>query len=334
MKIKIFMASASNQQEIEILKSLGQGIEKHISSDRKSEAARTSITRVGRWAQYWNTGPDYDLEYEYAEGYKECDVAVIFGSWKPREKGTHITRNSVAANATKFLVIETPLLGRKTSTANSSFRIGLNGYLNRDAYWPVLDDTDADLRLSKMGVKFNGWKNKPDGHVVVALQLAGDASLRGADINDWAHRTITTIRERCKKTIIVRNHPLCSDRAFIDHDILARKLWHDGIDNIKFSDGRLNSWLDDLQDAYCSVTYSSGLAIDSVLAGIPTIACDPGNFAWGISTNDPADIHDLKMLPDKDIKQWLRFLSGCQWTLQEMKDSTAWKYLEHMIRNT
>jgi hypothetical protein len=177
-----------------------------------------------------------------------------------------------------------------------------------------LHDVDAKKRLETLDVQWAGWRNNPDGHILVALQLPGDASLRGADINDWALRTILDIRQNTGRFVVVRNHPLSSQRAFADHEELARKLLLAGVQNIRFSDGAEVPWSDDLQNAYCTVTYTSGLAIDSVVAGIPTVAYDPGNFAWSISSHSAGEINEVKMVSNDKVSAWLKKLAGCQWS--------------------
>ena len=332
MHIKIFMASASNMQERELLKDFAAGVESWILDNSSEEQLFDNVTRIGRWAAADINAATEHLSYEYAENYKECDVAVFFGSWKPIEKGSHQTRTAVAVNAKKFICIETPLLNRLTSRENQYWRTGVNGFLNLDAQWPTLDAEDADQRLAELGIEWSGWNSDPDGHILVALQLPGDASLRGIDINDWAYRTILNIRKETDRFIIVRNHPLVSQRAFGDHEELARKLLLDGIQNIKFSDGQIVPWAEDLQDAYCTVTYTSGLAIDSVLSGIPTVACDAGNFAWGISSRLIRDINYVKMASDKEVQQWLRNLVACQWSSEEMRNGSAWQHLLSIVK--
>lgn len=317
------MASATDLAEKNILKALGQGIQRWIDQNVSPNDRALDVVRIGRWQQFHNR-PEHTLEYEYGEAYRACDLAVIFGSWKPREKGTHQTRISVAHNAQRFLVIETPLLGRRTDQMNQYWRVGINGYLNRDAVWPQLTPTAADQRVKDFGIGWNGWKNNAQGHVVVALQLPGDASLRGQDINEWALDSVKRIRSVCDRRIVVRCHPLVSERGFAEHHELAGHILMAGMDKIKFSDGAQVSWSEDIKGAYCTVTYSSGMAIDSVLAGIPTIACDEGNFAWGISSNMIEQIVELRCASSDEIKQWMRFLAGCQYSLEEMQDSTAW----------
>jgi hypothetical protein len=332
MHVKIFMASANSIQERELLGDFAAGVESWIARELTDNQRFENVTRIGRWAE-GNVAQNH-ISYEYAEAYKECDVAVFFGSWKAREKGTHQTRTSVAANAKRFVCIETPLLNRVTDRENQHWRVGVNGFLNLDAEWPTLRTDIANQRLADLGINWSGWNSNPDGHILVALQLPGDASLRGADINDWAYRTIMDIRKRTDRFVIVRNHPLASQRAFGDHDELARKLLLAGVQNIKFSDGQIVPWSHDLQGAYCTVTYTSGLAIDSVLSGIPTIAYDAGNFAWGISSRLVRDINDVKMASNEEVCAWLRNLAGCQWSADEMRDGTAWSHLLPVIENT
>jgi hypothetical protein len=127
---------------------------------------------------------------------------------------------------------------------------------------------------------------------------------------------------------------LASQRAFGDHEELARKLLLDGVQNIKFSDGQIVPWSQDLYGAYCTVTYTSGLAIDSVLSGIPTIACDAGNFAWGISSRLTRDINSIRLASDDEMQKWLENLSGCQWSTEEMRNGTAWTHLLPVLEDT
>jgi hypothetical protein len=324
MKINVFMATAGDQWEKEVLKNMAAGIEgwiRHCAQDWMTWMP----VRIGRWSQYDVPRDAHVLEYVYTETYEPCDVAIMFGSWKTREKGTHNTRNQIAAAARRFLCIETALLGRRTDRENSYYRIGVNGYLNQDAEWPEFDAQVGNTRLSRLGVSWPGWHNDPDGHIVVCLQLPGDASLRGADINDWAWRTIQQIRAITDRAITVRCHPLVSDRAFDSHSDLITRVVMDRVANVTFSDGRDRSWQDDITGAWCTVTYTSGLAIDSVVSGVPTIACDAGNFAWPISSHDVRDIQDPKRDSEHLVMQWLQQLAQCQWNLDEMRSGEAWQ---------
>ena len=324
MKINVFMATAGDQWEKEVLKNMGAGIQTWINNQGRHQYPLQGV-RLGRWAQY-EVPKDVDImDYVYAETYEPCDVAIMFGSWKTREKGTHITRGQIATQARRFLCIETALLGRRTDKENTHFRIGVNGYLNQDAEWPEFDAQVGNTRLARLGVSWPGWQNNPDGHIVVCLQLPGDASLRGADINDWAWRAVNQIRGVSDRPITVRCHPLVSARAFESHMELVARVTLDQIADVSFSDGAQRSWHEDITGAWCTVTYTSGLAIDSVLCGIPTVACDPGNFAWPISSHDPRAVVDPKCESEHLVIQWMQQLALCQWSLNEMRSGEAWQ---------
>ena len=325
------MASANDVHELEILKKFGHGIDRWARANNDGPSGLEDVVRVGRWN--FDQQQRHTVDYDYTEAYRPCDVAVIFGSWKPREKGSHYTRNSVAAQAKCFVVIETPLLNRQTNSPNGSWRVGVNGYLNRDADWAEAAPDVCDSRLQKMGISFSGWNRTYDGHIVVALQLPSDASLRGADINQWAYETIIELRRFTDKEIVIRNHPLVSMRGFEAHnELLKRLVLGNFMQNLRFSDGSQRAWAEDLAGAYCTVTYSSGMAIDSVLAGKPTIACDPGNFAWGISSNSISEINEIKMTDPDHVREWLRRLSVCQFSEDEMYDGTAWNFLQPVVQ--
>jgi hypothetical protein len=324
MKIKIFMASAANILEREILMAYGKGIQLWIDQQNGPAVEREDVTLIGRWRDVM-TPHAHVLEYDYNEGFRDCDLAVIFGSWKPREKGTHLTRTSVATSGKNFVCIETPLLKRVTRGDNQYYRTGINGFLCRDASWPRPTPDSGHQRLAKLGVSWPGWRNNQNGHILLALQLPGDASLRGMDINDWALRTIQNIRGQTDRFIVVRSHPLASQRGFETYESLAKNILLSGIQHIRFSDGAVVSWEDDLNDAYCTVTFTSGLAVDSVCGGVPTIACDPGNFAWGISSRDVMDINQVRRADDELVRSWLANLSYCQWSLDEMRSGEAWR---------
>lgn len=314
MNVKIFMNSANSNLERDILCAFGHGVENHFPT--------YNINRIAKW--FSNQRPENSVDFEYTEGYVPCDIAVFFGSWKPREKGHHVTRNSVALNAKKFICIETPLLNRSTDRVNKYWRIGVNGFLSRDAYWPIVEKETAAARLENFGIKWTKWNNNPFGHIVIAMQLPGDASLRGADINAWAYDVVTTIRSVSNRPIVIRTHPLTSVRAFEDQWELAKKIMFGELKDVTFSNGSERTWADDLKNAYCTVTYTSGLAIDSIIAGIPTIACDPGNFAWGISSKFPEEVEKLQKADPLIVQEWLEQLSVCQWSIAEMRSGEAW----------
>ena len=78
MNIKIFMQTVLSDQEHSVLIHAAHGL--------------------NAWAKLNNSV----VSYEYNEGYVDCDVAIMMGSWKPRDKGHHAVRTSVARLLVSF----------------------------------------------------------------------------------------------------------------------------------------------------------------------------------------------------------------------------------------
>jgi hypothetical protein len=320
MHVKIFLNTAGNNHEREVLRSMHDGITQVLIPEEKNafkEAKRISKELGRRLA----------VHYDYGEKVSSCDVAVMYGSWKPERSNVHHKiRSSISESNTTFLCIETPLLGRIVNKENEYYRVGVDGFLNRAAFWGV-DKQYPDDRFRKLGLLYNGWTKNRGNKIVIALQLAGDASLRHNDINDWCWDTVNTLRNYTDRPIEIRTHPAMSEKGWGNHEELFRKILFSQIPNIKFINGHDIPWENQIFDAYCVVTYSSGLAIDAVLNGIPVIACDEGNFAWNVAERKLKNIESLRMASEDQVQKWLHNLAYCQWNVDEMESGECWSHL-------
>jgi hypothetical protein len=315
MLIKTFLETAGTFEEREMLSRFHNGI-------LKTQESQSNIENYLN-----NQGAYLDIN----QGYTNCDVAVMLGSWKNRDKNHHQVRASVAGNAGCFVIVETPLLGRIVEfTKNKHFRIGVNGFLNNSGLF-YQHNCPSD-RLDQLGINWNGWNYDKNGHIVLMLQLPGDASLRGINIYEWTEYCIKKLRSFSNRKIVIRTHPAHNIketdefyRFIIENLILTKN------SNIEISLAKEKSLEDDLEGAYCTVTYSSGAGIDSILRGIPTLAMDPGSFAWDVSSRYPNEIESLKLVEECEIKQWLSNLAYSQWSVEEMEDGTPWRHLFPII---
>lgn len=321
MRIKFFIESAGSFWQRDMLQKFHSGLTKYINTI-KDGLSISEIVEI----------PEIESEISVDEVFSSCDVGVIFGSWKGREKGHHITRNSVVLNSKCFVVIETPLLDRKVKEENKYWRIGVNGYLNNQGtFLSNADNKTKYDRLNQLGISFPGWKENQSGHILLMLQLPGDASLRGVNIYEWAEYVIKEIRSTSNKTIRLRPHPLINNRPGDEFYEFFWNLYQNGVKSIEYSDSKTISLEEDLRNAACSIAFSSGSSIDSILNGIPTIACDPGNFAYEISSNFPEDALKPRKASNEEVKEWLGRLAYHQWTVHEMYSGEAWKHLMPII---
>jgi hypothetical protein len=315
MLIKTFLETAGTFEEREMLTRFHNGICNAKNSEYTVE-------------NYLNgAGAFLDI----GQSYSRCDVAVMLGSWKNRDRIHHQVRASVAGNAGCFLVIETPLLGRIVDFAsNKHYRVGVNGFLNNSGLF-YQNNCPGD-RLKDLGISWNGWKHNKDGHILLMLQLPGDASLRGINIYEWTEYCIKQIRKVSNRKIVIRTHPAHNIKEsdefykFIINNLILTKS-----SDIEISISKEKSLDDDLKGAYCTVTYSSGSGIDSIMKGIPTIAMDPGNFAWNVSSRYLSELENIKLSSAAEITQWLSNLAYSQWTVEEMEAGKPWLHLQSII---
>lgn len=324
MKVKVFMNSAGTNYERDVLRNMHDGITEFlVPKDRKELKEWKKINK--------ELGRGVGVDYDYGEKYSGCDVAVMLGSWKPERSNIHhIVRTSIVEKSKSFICIETPLLGRKVNKPNTHHRVGINGFLNRDAIFGDEKDYPID-RLRDLGINYNGWKRNNGSKIVIALQLAGDASLRHNDINDWCWDTVQTLRTHTDRPIEIRTHPAMSEKAWGNHENLFRRFLFESVSNISFVNGRDVPWEKQIKDAYCVVAYTSGLSIDAVIHGIPVIACDEGNFAWNVGERKLQNIESLQLEREENVQQWLQNLAYCQWTPQEMESGQCWSHLSSSI---
>jgi len=325
VKVNIFMNSAGHNKERVILQCMHDGIKNKIEPTSKREFKEWK--RINREL---NRGAG--VAYDYAEKYSKCDLAVMMGSWKKRDNVHHIVRQDIANKAKAFLCIETPLLGRRVFEENVHQRVGINGFLNRDAIWGEELEYPSD-RLLELGINYTGWKRNAGSKIIIALQLAGDASLRNNDINQWCMDTVFTLRQHTDRPIEIRTHPGASDRSWEkgDYNKLFQYFLFQGIQDVTFVNGRVTPWEQQILDAYCVVTFTSGLAIDAVVNGIPVLSCDEGNFTWNIGERKLSNIENLNLAEDAQVHQWLRNLAYCQWTPEEMESGQCWDHLASSV---
>jgi len=324
VKVKIFMNTAGTNHERDILRMMHDGIKDKVEPKSKQ--------KFNEWKQInKELGLGAGVEYAYNEKYSTCDVGVMLGSWKTdRSNIHHIVRCSIADESTCFICVETPLLGRQVLKENTHQRVGINGFLNRAAIFGEELDYPDD-RLIDLKINYAGWNKNKGNKIVVALQLAGDASLRHNDINEWGKDTVDELRLHTDRPIEIRTHPAMSAKGWGNHEELFRDFLFGNYKNISFVNGREVPWEKQILDAYCVITYTSGLAIDAIVRGIPVIACDEGNFAWNVAERKLRNIESLNLAKDEQVNQWLKNLAYCQWTPAEMESGRCWDHLKSSI---
>lgn len=328
MNIEVFMLTGQNNGEKDILRAYHRGIQNYFFQKHfdtiPNESEYTKFTKKLK-----EKNISVSLNYNENCG-DDIDVAVIFGSAKARENLHHRVRNDVITNAKNYIVIETPLLNRKIvkQSNHEYYRIGLNGFLNGEGNFNA-ENSNAD-RLREFNIDLQDWKTNGN-EILILLQLPGDASLRNSDHGEWLLDTVDQIRAQTDTTINIRFHPAMSEKGHENFFSDIGKIVFRNHANIKWSDGKQSTLQEDFENASVCVTYSSGSAIDAVIAGVPTIAVDEGNFAYPICSKTIDDINSPYLSTLDERTQWLQELSYCQWSRAEMANGIAFKHIYPVI---
>lgn len=261
------------------------------------------------------------------------DCAVIFGSYKKeRGKPAHKGKGKIVNSGMPYVQIETQLIGRPITTAlHKEFRVGVNGFLWDDALWGFehIKSQRAEKVFSRNGYDVKKkWKTTGDD-ILVCMQKVGDASLRGLNIFDWTLETVKRVREHSDRSIVVRPHPLY--RKKVIHQNLRDTL--EQIKNVHWqeSDLKKENFIPiekQLQNVWCTVTYTSGTGVDAVLNGTPNIACDSGSMVYDVSSNKMDEIENPFRGPKDD---WSNKIAHCQWSLDEFESGECWEHVSKSI---
>jgi hypothetical protein len=329
MKVDVFLSSTFNNTERETLVKFYNGIKRDLWPDDALIKTKKMMAQLNK-----ENGLRSGVELNYHEkGRGKYDLAVIMGSWKPERNSVHHgVRTAIANNEEQkpFLVVETQLVGRKVFQPNMYHRIGMNGFLcNQGIFGP--DKEYPSDRFDRLNLPYNGWRKNRGDKIVIAMQLPGDASMRGIDITKWAIETVGKIRAVSDRPIEIRTHPGASAKGVSTYGELYEYLAFAHHKDVHCVNGRDLPWEDHILTSWCVVTYSSGLAIDAILNGIPVIAHDSGNFAYPISDCKADKVEDPKMANEDVVQNWLNTLAYAQWSPAEMESGECWQHIKPCV---
>jgi hypothetical protein len=147
-----------------------------------------------------------------------------------------------------------------------------------------------DKRWKKLSQNYGidpNFSKKRGDNIYILLQRFYDASLKGSQrlrpkrYFAWLDSVIKELENETDRKIIIRPHPgslNVEEELKLIEDFKAKKEGK----NIVF-DYQKKSLFEVLDDAYVTICYNSGSAIDSLLYGVPNITYDSGSHAYSIT---------------------------------------------------
>ncbi len=177
-----------------------------------------------------------------------------------------------------IIVLENPVwhYGDKSRTYTWAYN-GLHG-----GGW-VPDPVDLGKRPHP---KLESWKAWDSGRITIFGQVPTDKAVRGHDIQRWV--------EDCRSVL--------PDTVFRPHPIMVPS--RDWKDMEPFDECLANTSL--------AVTFTSTVGSETVIAGIPTIACHEGSLAYPVSSHS---LSDTPVSPRRVA--WIHGLSWRHWSTDE-----------------
>ena len=165
----------------------------------------------------------------------------------------------------------------------------------------------ASDRFDRHRVAIRPWRTE-GRHILVAGMSAKAATAERLLPNQWERDTIARLRRLTRRPIIYRPKPNWAEAKPIEGSTFDR-------------DTPLEQAL---RDCHAVVTHHSNVAVDALLAGVPCIC--PGGVASVLSGHSLDQIESPPM-PD-GREQWAADLAYTQWSVDEMKQGLAYRYLE------
>lgn len=200
----------------------------------------------------------------------------------------------------QVLVMERGYLGDRFGWTSLAWN-GLNGFGEFPEY---ADDNGARFHAN---FKMQPWREAEGEYVLIMGQVPGDASLRGRNLVPWYEGVATLAADAYKAPVRFRAHPVAEQRGLTQSPRHCTK-----------SFGSLE---EAVQNAKVVITYNSNSAVDSVIAGVPTVAMDEGSMAWGVTS------HTIGGAEMPDREKWANNLAWKQWRMCEIESGFALKKL-------
>jgi hypothetical protein len=139
----------------------------------------------------------------------------------------------------------------------------------------------------------------------------------------WLVKTVQQIRKVSDRKIVVRFHP--GDKGILRH---KRALARYRLPNVVVSHS--DNILMDFETAHCVVNFNSSPAVAAAIEGVPIFVLDPARSQAAEVAH--TDLKDIEQIKEFDREHWIQSMAQMHWTLDELKDGTAWRHLRQWAK--
>ena len=277
----------------------------------------------------WAAGDKGQIVCDYSP--VDTDVAVVQGYVHPGSKNSpHLNLRKAVfekqqRDRKRSIIVDSNLfLYADPGNSNKFLRYSYDGiFPNTGEYCNANPDPARwDLISRKLNIKLKPWK-KNGTDILICCQRDGGWSMEGEQLMPWLVRTIQQIRKISDRRIVVRFHP--GDKNQLNH---KRMIARYRLPNVIVTHSQ--NILQDFSTAHCVINFNSSPTVAAVIEGVPSIVLDPARSqAAEVTHHKLAEIENLK---DFDRELWIQKMAQMHWTLDELKDGTAWRHLRQWAK--
>jgi hypothetical protein len=253
------------------------------------------------------------------EELRPCDLAVIQGWKKNGSDAPHnVFRQKIIDRQFSLkkhiLTVDGNIFDYKSK--GTFFRYSIDGIFSDTGYY-FDDNIDPNRwkQISKItGCELKPWRKNGE-HVLILLQKDSGWTMQNTSNIDVLKNTIAEIRRRTDRKIIVRAHP--SDASKVgDYANLC--------DNLNAEISKKPHITDDLNNAWCSITFNSSPGAVSVIEGIPTFIMDPNWKRSPASAVGNINIKDIEdpIMPSRE--EWIQKVSMSHFSISDIQKGLLW----------
>ena len=277
----------------------------------------------------WRCGDEGTIVTDYNP--IDADVAVVQGYVHPGSKNVpHLNlRKEVfekqQRDGKRSIIVDSNLfLYADSGNSRGYLRYSYDGiFPNTGEYCNSNPDPERWETISKNLNLTLKPLQKTGKDILICCQRDGGWSMGDNKLLPWLVKTVTDIRKYSDRRIIVRFHP--GDKNVLTH---KRALARYRLSNIIISHNE--SILQDFKFAHAVINYNSSPAVAAAIEGVPTFVLDPKHSqAAEVSHHNLSELENIR---EFNRELWVQKMAQMHWSLDELKDGTAWKHLRNWAK--